>query len=616
MSYFRRSRDFIATEGGDSAAAEDAVAERLDDLLEKAERRGRFHIDQDELTRTIGPEFGIAENALTGIIDRLDSSGRVTRRSTADGPVLYRAPSNLKRTTRGLLFAVGAFRQDGHAGIPQEMLLSSAEKILHCGDAVLRNGIRALVTEGTLVLEQVGSEILVFSASAHAAEIAMVQRLMDLTSGRRPLQISRVGKIAARAGKNAGVMLNARQMEAVASILQHPISIVTGAPGTGKTTVVRAAVAGIGAISNRPVLLAAPTGKAARRLMEASGRTASTIHRLLGYSPVLDGFKHHRANPLDAGTVILDEASMIDLKLMVDLLSALPNACRLVFVGDPDQLPPVSYGQPFTDMLASGRFPVVRLSRILRQSEGGAIAKACQAIRDGRVPVLPPYSKERELSILEVPDADAAAALADVVKQAVREGSDPFAGLQVLAPMKKRACGVHSLNHMLAPIANPDFDPAGPSCKLLGGIGRVGGKVQQMRNNYEKGVINGDQGRLIAIGDARRQPHIVAAFGALEAAYTAAEAAAELSPAYAITIHRSQGSEWPTVVVCLPLGARRMLTRNLLYTAISRGKLRVVIVGSQKAIERAIATLGCQRFSGVKERLIRCLAPREGPEGS
>ncbi len=318
---------------------------------------------------------------------------------------------------------------------------------------------------------------------------------------------------------------------------------VAPSPGTGKTTVVRAAVNGIAAISKRPIFLAAPTGKAARRLMEATGQSASTIHRLLGYSSALGGFWHHQHNPFNAGSVIVDEASMVDLALMADLLAALPKNCRLVLVGDPDQLPPVSFGQPFTDMLASGRFPVIRLSAILRQSEGSTIAQVCQAIREGHVSHLPSYTKGLDLSLLKVPDADATSALAEVVKDVIQGGCNPFTGLQVLAPMKNRTCGVHCLNELLAQICNPAGDVTSPTCRLAGGTGSVGDKVQQLVNNYDKGVFNGDQGRIVEIA---HKPfgglRIAVLFGNRDVPYTATEAAAELALAYAITIHRSQGS--------------------------------------------------------------------------
>ncbi len=231
MPNFQRSTDFIFADGGDRAPIDAAVGERLNDLLEKAERHGRFHVLQNKLTKTIGDEFGIADDVLASVVARLVSSGRVGRRSTPGGPVLYRQPSNLERTTRGLLHAVRASQQDGHACLPQGLLLASAAKILHCDETMLMTGIQSLIAEGVLISEQVEAEVLIFTAAAQAAEIAMVKRLMDLTSGQRFMSVSRVGEIAASVEKSAGVTLNRRQLEAVVSILQHPVSIVTGAPG-------------------------------------------------------------------------------------------------------------------------------------------------------------------------------------------------------------------------------------------------------------------------------------------------------------------------------------------------------------------------------------------------
>ena len=614
-----RQRDGrLASPGAEPEAdtgADAAIAERLLDLLEKAEREGRFAVAQGKLVRRIGRDFKISEKRLTDSIDRLVLAGVAARVPFRQGLMLHRGAANPERTTRAILHVLHGARQRGHAALPLGQLLGTAAKVLRSEESVVMDGLRALIAKDRLMAMAGGPEkVLIFTAAAYRAEQAVVDRLKELlrSSGLTVPTARRIRKFVRRAARSAKIVLNDGQAKAVASVVRSPVALITGAPGTGKTTVVRVVMGALARISRgRPILLAAPTGKAARRLSEATGRTAQTIHRLLRYSPSFGGFLHDRCNLLDAAAVIVDEASMIDVSLMANLLNAIPRRCRLVLVGDPDQLPPVAYGQPFADMIASGRFPVSRLSTILRQSEGSAIAAACQFIRDGRIPVMPLYPEAAELALVTVDGPASASVVSKIVEDAIRAGADPLKSLQVLTPTKSKAGGVHVLNEMLAPIANPLFDPAGTSCELFGGAGRRGDKVQQMRNDYEKGVVNGDQGQLLRISDlAFRGTEVVARFGTSEIIYTAAEAAAELALAYAITIHRAQGSEWDVVVVCLPPDARRMLTRNLLYTALSRGRRRVVVVGQKASIEQAVRTQGLERHGGLRERLIASLHHR------
>ena len=601
-------------EAAEQAAIDAAVAERLLNLLDKAERRGQFSVAEPELLRRVRKDFGIPLNLGETIATRLADTGQVGRSPTRRGPVLHRDLSLSERTIRGILHVIHGSQRNGHAALPRSELTAAAAKRLLCSEQTVLEGIDTLIGKCGLVAERIDGDFLVFTAAAHGAEVAMVRRLMELTASSAVMipRRRRMRKTISRAEKRSHLVLNAGQAEAIATILGKPVSLITGAPGVGKTTVIRAAVDALARVSEgKPILLAAPTGKAARRLSEAAKHPAQTIHRLLCWSPEDGGgFTRDEDSPLEAFAIIVDEASMIDLVLMADLLTAIPRGCRLVLVGDPDQLPPVAFGQPFADMLSCGRLPTARLSKILRQSEGSAIPEACRAIRNGQVPRLVPYGEKAELRLLKAPDPDLPAAASRVVRDLVQAGHNPLLDLQVLAPTKEKSYGVYALNEVLAPICNPGPDPAGPTCRLAGGTGRIGDKVQQLENDYDKGVFNGDQGRIIEIAhEPFREPRIVVLFDTRDVPYTASEAAGQLALAYAITIHRSQGSEWKSVVLCLPAQARRMLTRNLLYTALSRGKGQAIVIGQEASLQQAVRIDGARRRGGLEERLRQHLPP-------
>ena len=371
------------------------------------------------------------------------------------------------------------------------------------------------------------------------------------------------------------------QRDAIAAALRTPLVVVTGGPGTGKTTIIRGLLAALAPDGPR-IALAAPTGRAARRLSEATGEEAKTVHRLLEFEPHGEGragrgFRRGRDLPLEADLVIVDEASMLDVRLATSLVEAVPPGGRLALVGDIDQLPSVGPGAVLADLIASGIAPVARLDRIFRQGDRSAIVDRAHAIRAGE----PPRGERRadgEFFVVQRSDAERAVeTLLEVVCERLPAafGLDPATDIQVLAPMRRGVLGTHALNEALGAALNPDGRP------VRGGF-RVGDKVIQTRNNYDLDVFNGDIGHVVGPdGD-----HVAIRFG--ERIVRAPQSALEdLEPAWAITVHKSQGSEYPAVALALHGQHHVMLQRNLLYTAVTRARRVCVVVGDQRALARA-----------------------------
>ena len=409
-----------------------------------------------------------------------------------------------------------------------------------------------------------------------------------------------------------GLELAAAQREAVAQAARSKVLVVTGGPGVGKTTIVRGILE---IFSGRGLRcgLCAPTGRAAKRLTETTGREAKTIHRLLEFDPALGGFKRDAANPLDLDLLVVDEASMVDVALMHQLVRAVPRRACLVLVGDVDQLPSVGPGTVLADVIASGAVPVVRLTEMFRQAEQSWIVRAAHAVRRGEVP----ESAQPGRGDFYFVEAENPQTIIDRIVTMVREriprrfGLDPFRDVQVLTPMNRSELGAHALNARLQAVLNP---PAGgPEVERFGWKFRAGDKVLQTQNNYQKEVFNGDVGRIASIDETERE--VVVDFDGKTVAYDFGEMD-EISLAYALTIHKAQGSEYPAVVLPLHTQHFVMLQRNLLYTGLTRGKRLVVLVGSRKALETAVRRQDTvRRCSRLRERL-EAGAAAEGPPGS
>jgi exodeoxyribonuclease V alpha subunit len=393
----------------------------------------------------------------------------------------------------------------------------------------------------------------------------------------------------------------AGQRDAVTKALAAKILIITGGPGVGKTTIIRAILAILRAKGVTP-LLAAPTGRAAKRLSETTGLEAKTIHRLLEFNPKGGGFLRCKELPLECDLLVLDETSMIDVPLMASVLKALPETAALLIVGDVDQLPSVGPGQVLADLIGCGRLPVARLTEIFRQASASRIFVNAHRVNAGMMPDLAAPDGESDFYFVEAADAeDAANKIVKVVAERIpaRFGLDPIRDVQVLCPMNRGAAGARALNPALQAALNGGNGAA--AVERFGFTYRIGDKVMQVENNYDREVFNGDIGFIAGIDhdegevtvDIDGRP-VIYPFGELD----------EVVLAYATTIHKSQGSEYPAVVIPVATQHYAMLQRNLLYTGMTRGKRLVVLVGQRKAIAIAMrGTQGRRRWSKLRELL-------------
>jgi exodeoxyribonuclease V alpha subunit len=426
---------------------------------------------------------------------------------------------------------------------------------------------------------------------------APASRLRDLANADWPALFNDLDSVA---GAHGTARLADRQRDALRTALGSAgrVTVLTGGPGTGKTTTVRAVIALLERFGKK-VALASPTGRAAKRLSEASGRLAKTIHRLLEFSPA-ESFKRNEAYPLDVDMLIVDEASMIDLLLMNNLLKAVPPGAHLLLVGDIDQLPSVGAGDVLRDVIASGRAAVVRLDVIFRQAQGSLIITNAHRINKGQMPLTPKDGNDFFLFIKDDPD-EASAMVVDLLTKRIPDkfGIDPW-DIQVLAPMYRGAAGVSALNAGLQLALNP-ASPRKPERQIGGTLFRVGDRVMQTRNNYDKDVYNGDMGRVTGIDLENQSLSVSIDDRGIDYDWADAD---ELVPAYAVSVHKAQGSEYRVVVMTLLTQHYLMLQRNLLYTAITRARQLCVIVGSRRALAMAVKNNKvAERYSGLQARL-------------
>lgn len=501
------------------------------------------------------------------------------------------APARAAAATLHLLTLA---RDEGHAGLPREELLDRA-RALEVGRPAIETAIADL-SNRMEIREDLG---LVYLRGLHACEAVLAADLAHLAAAGAASRAERHRALVARACAS----LAPEQVAAVEATLDRRLVVITGGPGTGKTTTLRAVVA-LGEALGRNVALAAPTGRAARRLAEVTGRPAQTLHRLLEYSPS-QGFVRKREHPLEADLVIVDEVSMLDVPLAYRLTSALRPGTGLVLVGDVDQLPSVGVGTVLRDLIESGTVAVVRLTVVFRQAAESAIVVNAHRVNRGEPPLAgqPAHERERPSDFYVVRAEEPERAL-ELLAQVVCEriprtfGLDPLRDVQVLSPMYRGVLGCDSVNARLRAL----LCPGGADAPGLRGL-RLGDKVMQVRNDYETEVFNGDVGRVVAA----RPDRLTVEIDGRSVDYDASKAE-DLQLAYCITVHKSQGSEYPAVVVALHGQHHIMLARNLLYTAITRGKRLVVLVGSPAAMARAAATdRQVQRHGRLRERLLAAL---------
>jgi len=408
--------------------------------------------------------------------------------------------------------------------------------------------------------------------------------------------------------KDRGLSLSEEQARAVRMALQEKIVILTGGPGTGKTTIV-SCILDLYRRLGAKVLLMAPTGRAAKRLSEATGADAATIHRALEFSPQTGGFKRNAQEPLRADVVVVDETSMVDTFLMYHLLRAVPPEARLVLVGDVYQLPAVGPGNVLKDLIDSGTLPVARLTRIYRQARESLIVVNAHRVNQGEFPVLPSRLGQGDFVFQEFEDPVALKErLLELVCEEIprRYGFHPVRDLQVITPMHRGGVGVQALNHELQQRLNPQGRPFTFGARTF----RRGDKVMQLKNDYFKEVFNGDIGQVQGFDPEARR--LLVDFDGRLVSYEAGEGE-EITLAYAVTVHKSQGSEFPGVVLVLTTQHYLLLQRNLLYTALTRGRRLVVLLGSKKALALAIKNdRPVRRYTDLAGKLRQTLGPASG----
>jgi exodeoxyribonuclease V alpha subunit len=510
-----------------------------------------------------------------------------------------------ERLRAALLFTLNNAGKEGHCFLPEDDLIRRTQELLQCEPAGLQHELPILAQECLVVRQLPPGPILlhddprpiVYPAILHQAEDFLARTVDSLQQRKGPL-IPVLAQAAVRwFEQNSGMALPQGQRDALVRALVDPVSVITGGPGVGKTTIVRALVE-ILAQKQLRVLLAAPTGRAAKRLEESTGRAACTIHRLLEFMPGLGRFARDRDTPLEGDLLVVDEASMLDVQLACALLQAVPKSMPVVLVGDQNQLPSVGPGNVLADIIASGRIGTTHLTEIFRQQKGSDIVKTAHGILRGEVP----QSGSDESDFYFVPAENSAHArelVREIVTQRIprRFGFDPQRDVQVLCPMYRGDAGADQLNRDLQDLLNP----AAIEVERAGRKFRIGDKVMQIRNDYDRDVFNGDVGRITHIDTGAAK--LFVRFPEAEHEYRF-EDLGDLVPAYAISVHRSQGSEYPAVVVPVTTDHFMMLKRSLLYTAITRGKKLVVVVGSRKALEMAVKNHDDgARWSGLKERL-------------
>ena len=486
-----------------------------------------------------------------------------------------------QRLSAGLTYVLRTMTQNGHVCIPDTELVRRAAFILQADALGLHDILREAIEVGQLCTADFEGTLYVYTPEAYEEEEYIAGRIGEM-GNMKPLPMKTHVQLFLDRWQDARhFALADKQREAVEKSLQSGMTVITGGPGTGKTTVVQTIIR-LAEQEGLRILRCAPTGRAAKRLAETTQRKAKTIHRLLvpdGHVGAMQVFEYNETKMLPADLVIVDEVSMLDMEMMYHLLSALKPQCRCILVGDAAQLPSVGAGAVLHDIIASGQVPVVRLDTIFRQKEGGRIVTNAHLINSGRLPVV---NEDTEFRFVEIDnEADGAEKISALYNSELLETGDKFA-VQVLSPMYKNPCGVDNLNQLIQERFNP---PAEGKAELKGKnvVFRVGDKVMQKHNDYEKGVFNGDMGEIFAI----QKDMVYVRYPEQDVKYEGQEVD-EITLAYAITVHKSQGSEYHTVIMVLVNSHAIMLQRNLFYTAVTRAKRKVILVGTKRAVQTAV----------------------------
>lgn len=507
-----------------------------------------------------------------------------------------------RRIISGIDYALMQLCNNGHCCIPEMALVDKTAKILQVNNQIIFTILKERIDNGSLNTEVVGGETLIYPPYLYYAEKKVAMRLLQLQQATEPLSEDNLSLFIKVWEKDNQIQLAQKQKEAIKACLHHGVLVLTGGPGTGKTTVIKGILSILKA-QGLKIRLAAPTGRAAKRLSETTGQKALTIHRLLEANNLAQddnlqlGFSKDIDDQLDADVIILDEVSMVDIVLMHHFLNAVPDGCRIILVGDTDQLPAVGPGSVLKDIIRSQKIPAIRLDEIFRQAQTSMIIQNAHIINAGRLPDLRKQYSDFVFYELNDDTSITQKILDLCTKDLPHEGFDVLKDVQVLSPMHRFLCGVENLNLMLQEQLNPKKNQ--DELKYSSQTFRFGDKVMHIRNNYQKNVFNGDIGFIQDINNEKLTvdyfDHIVT--------YEKNELN-ELTLAYASSVHKSQGSEYKVVIIPLSTSHYIMLQRNLLYTAITRAKQKVIIIGSKKALMTAVQSNRTQkRYTLLAERL-------------
>ncbi len=511
-----------------------------------------------------------------------------------------------RRVDAAILHAMNQLGRDGHCACPRQRILKDVGQLLSIADKEIRAGVKRLTDARLLIEEENGGSQVIYEAGVLKCEEEIATRIVSRIA---PIALPEdIEERIAQAATDIGIKeIHEHQALAVKTSLASRFSVITGGPGAGKTSSLEAMLRVFESMNPKAkIALCAPTGRAAQRMSESTGREASTIHRLLEWAPDRGGFQRGEDNPLDADLVVADEASMLDIWLTRDLLRAVREDAVIVLVGDVDQLPSVGAGRVLGDVIESGVIPVTRLTRIFRQGAGSQIAEAAQQINAGRMPRISSPNKNSDMwAAWDFEPEDSLPRISRMVSQVAPQlGYDPLTEVQVLTAGHKGVLGTINLNLVLQEALNP-ASPSTPEVVIADRVFRIGDRVIQMSNDYDLDVFNGDIGQIVDIqllGRRKDAARIRVSFDEKEVEYSSSEAR-QLSLAYAISVHKSQGSEFPVVIFVPTTTNYTMLRKTLIYTAVTRAKKLCALIGQEKAAKIAVKNSDKSRVTGLAKRL-------------
>lgn len=508
-----------------------------------------------------------------------------------------------ERVQAGLEHVLQQMQAQGHCAYPVEQLFEESRALLEVSPGELEQGLAALQSLGRIVIESVRGVRCAYTARMHQTEIDLAYRFLTLAHGEKPWRVEDPAAEIAWAQEHVGITLAPSQREALIQVLGSKVSVITGGPGVGKTTLTRSLLEILNKLGMH-VTLCAPTGRAAKRMAESTGREAKTVHRMLGFDPSSKGFKHDQNKPLETDVVILDECSMVDVSLLNSVIKAVPKHGAFLMVGDVNQLPSVGPGQALADVLGSGVVTSVHLREIFRQAASSKIIVNAHRINQGEFPEkADPKGPASDFFFIrrEQPEEISGELLDLVAKRLPKHyGFHPMRDIQVLCPMIRTPLGTRALNAELQKALNPRGAEQ-PSVERYGNKFLVGDKVMVTQNDYEKDVFNGDVGFIHWIDPEEEKVSIDFDGRMVDFEFTELDS---VVLAYATTIHKSQGSEYPCVVLPVSTQHFMMLRRNLIYTGVTRGKKLVVLIGQVRALGMALTTQdGLRRWTNLEERL-------------